>query len=151
MAVTIAPSEEACQAIVDRINTGTTYPLIFSATYTENLTEDVEELDALRVDVVPLNEIQLQETLSVEDRTEHEIAVEVRRKIKTTAQAEVANVKLTARKIYQRVNNFNSADGRVQVWECDYESNENPNKKLLADHQIFRSRLLLKVRVSPSA
>lgn len=149
-AVTIAPSTEACQSIIDRINTGTAYALRVSATYAEQFTDDAETLDTLRVDVVPLDEVQLSESLALEDRTEHQIAVEIRKKLTATTQQAVDQMKLVVRQIYQRVNDYDSSDNRVRVWEAGYEKNENPNKKLLADHQIFRSRLLLKVMVSPS-
>lgn len=150
MAVTIAPSTEACQAIVARINSGTTYPLLVQAQYAEQFNDDAETLEGLAVDVIQLDEVQMQETLATEDRTEHTIAVEIRKKLTTTTQQPIDQMKLVTRQIYQRLNDYDSANGRVQVWEAAFEVNENPNKTLLADRQIFRSRLLLKVRVSPS-
>jgi hypothetical protein len=65
--VTIAPSDEACQAIVDRINAGTTYTLPVPATYGRVIFADMETITGFSCDVVHLSEQQLNETLDAED------------------------------------------------------------------------------------
>ena len=52
MAVTIAPSVEAMDAITDRINSGTAYVLDVTATHGELMIDEREEIDCLRVDVL---------------------------------------------------------------------------------------------------
>lgn len=148
MPVTIAPASEACQAIIDRINAvGAPYTLAATATYAEEYSDDAETLTSMAVDVVPLDEIQLSETLAVEDRTSHKIGIEIRKKLTAISQTDINALKLIVRQIYQWVNDFDSSNGRVKVWECGFEANENPNKDLLANNLVFRSRLLLRVEV----
>lgn len=150
-AVTISPSQEACEALVAQINAGTAYALSVSATTAEEFSDEQEGLESLAVDVVPLDGEQLIETLAVEDRSSHEIGIEIRRRLESTEQFLVDDMKLIVQQIFQRVNNFNSSDFRVQVWECSPVEKENPNKQLLADALIFRSRLVLRVEVEPPA
>ena len=52
MAVTIAPSVEASQAIVDRINDSTTFALEVVAERLEMVVDHLEEVNGLRVDLV---------------------------------------------------------------------------------------------------
>lgn len=146
-AVTIAPSTEACEAIRDRINSGGAYTLAVNATIAEQFSDDQQAMTALMVDVVCLTENQLDETLDVEDRTELIIGIEIRRKLESDAQTLVNAMKLIAAQIYQRVNDFDSANGRVKVCDCGFEADENPNKDLLAEALVFRSRLQLRVEV----
>lgn len=148
MPVTVAPAAEACQAIIDRINSvSAPYALAATATYAEEYSDDAETLTSMAVDVVPLDEVQLSETLAVEDRTSHKIGVEVRKKLTAISQTDVNALKLIVRQIYQWINDYDTNDGRVKVWECDPDPKENPNKDLLANNLVFRSRLLLRVEV----
>ena len=105
----------------------------------------------LMVDVVPLEGEQLNETLAIEDRSSQIIGIEVRRKLEDDSQALVDAMKLIVQQIFQRVNNFYSADFRVQVWECSPVNEENPNKELLSEGLIFRSRLELRAEVEAPA
>ena len=147
-AVTISAAQEACTAIVDRINAGTTYALSISATFREEYLDDLTTMgDELLVDVVPISEQQLTETLAVEDRTQHIIGVEIRKKFTAIDQQLVNDLKVTVRQIFQQLNNYNLSSGRVRVWEASQPEMENPNRQLLASHLIFRSRVVLRVIV----
>ena len=117
----------------------------------EQFSDDQQAMTSLMVDVVPLEGEQLNETLATEDRSSHIIGIEVRRKLESDSQDLVDAMKLIVQQIFQRVNNFNSTDFRVQVWECSPVQDENPNKKLLSEGLIFRSRLELRVEVEPPA
>lgn len=148
MSVTIAPSTEAMTVIVDRVNTSTVYDLAFKATYCEEITEPLEEITDLRVDVVTETEETLNETLDVEDRTSLAIRIWIRKKVATPRQQdEIDGLKLLVRQIFQMVNNFNSSDGRVKVWECDLDPKECPIKDVLRQNGLFITTLLLRVEV----
>ena len=111
MAVTQAPATEAMAAIVARINTGTAYECDKRATYSEQIDEAHEDIGELRIDVVSDSQTQLEETLDVEDRTSHILIVWVRKKLRAISNDEIDPLKLLVRQIYQRVNDYNSADG----------------------------------------
>lgn len=151
MPVTVAPSTEACEAIRDRINSGGAYTLATNATIAEQFADQQQAMTGLMVDVVPGDEIQLARLLDVEDKTEHTIYIEIRKKLADNTQALVDAMKLIVAQVWQRVNNYDSADKRVRVWEAGFVKHENPNKKLLSEALIFRSRIALKVKVEASA
>lgn len=151
MPVTTAPSTEAMAAIVDRINTGSEYPLMVSAEYGEQIIDPLEDISGLRVDVASEDEEQLHETLATEDRTTHTLRIWVRKKVTDTSNDTIDALKLLVRKIYQRVNNFNSSDGRVKVWECDFDPKQCPNKDILKQHWLFVANMSLRVEVEASA
>jgi len=151
MAVTIAPSTEAMQAICEQINGGGAYSLAVAATYSEVLIDPLEEISALRVDVVTEAEEQLDETLAVEDRTSIVLSIWMRKKVDSLDTDELDYLKLMFRQIFQRVNNFNSSDGRVTVWEVDIEPKEVPIKSILQQAGLFVARLVLRVEVEASA
>lgn len=154
MAVTIAPSEEALAALVDRINSGTEYDLDCRASVSDVLIDPLEEVTGLRVDVVAETEDQLAETLATEDRTSHRIRIWVRRKIEAIEGAanrdQVAETKLLFRQIFQRVNQWDSSDYRVKVWECATDPNEVPLKDILRTQFLFVASLVLRVEVDAS-
>ena len=83
MAVTIAPSTEACEAIRDRLNSGGAYALQFEADIAEQFADEQAAMTGLMVDVVPGDEVRLNETLAIEDRTSHTIYIEVRKKLES--------------------------------------------------------------------
>jgi hypothetical protein len=151
MAVTQAPAVEACEAIVSRINSGTAYCLDLRAEYVEQIVDDLIDLRKTHVDVVPEEEEQLDETLDVENRTSHTIRVHVRTKVNAIDSDDVAAFKLLVRQIFQRVNNYDTADGRVKVWECDLESKQVPDKTILQQNLLCVASILLRVEVEPSA
>jgi hypothetical protein len=154
-AVTIDPSDEACQTIVSRINSGSgsTYTLPTPATYGMVLIDEVEKVTGLLVDVIHQDQTQLNETLDIEDRSSHFLIVWVRDKLPNITQPEIASRMLVLRKIYQRLNNFDSANGRVKVWDCGYTDttdpnrDENPNKKALLEQGYFKAFIKLRVEV----
>ena len=150
MAATIAPSVEATQAIIDRINSGTTYELEIVAQRQEVIVDHLEEVNELRVDVVHEEETQLEETLDDEDRTSHEIRIYVRSNVPNRTADEIDPLKLLTRQIFQRVNEYETSNGRVKVWQCDIEPRQAADKELLRQHGIFVAAIMLRVEVEPS-
>lgn len=150
MAATIAPEVEAAQSIVDRINASTTYALEVVAQRQEVIVDHLEEVSELRVDVVHEEGTQLEDTLNVEDRTSHEIRIYVRSKVSDMAPDSIDPLKLLTRQIFQQVNNYDSADGRVKVWQCDVEPRQAADKELLRQHGIFVAAIMLRAEVEPS-
>jgi len=150
MAVSIAPSVEAMQALVARINSAETYCLDIVANYSETAVDPLEELADLRCDVVSESEEQLVETLAIEDRTSHIIRIWLRKKISGLVPNEVDELKLLFRQIFQRVNNYDTTDRRVTVWECDVDPKEVPVKELLQQAGLFVASLVLRVEVEAS-
>lgn len=151
MAVTTAPSVEAMKAIVSQLRTATTFGLPASVSYTDSIIDELEEVQSLRLDVVSESEEQLNETLDVEDRTSHVIRVWIRQKVSECTQAEIDRLKLFVRQVFQRLNNFDSSDGRVKVWECDYGSRQVPDKAILRQSSLFVASVVLRVEVEASA
>jgi len=147
--VEIAPCDEACEAIVARINTATTYTLPQPAEYLPVVIDQLEEVDGLRVDVVHEFEQDLQETLDIEDRTSHIIRIWIRDKLPDDSIAEVKSRNLIVRKIWQRVNNFHSANGRVKVWDIGKNRGEIPGKLMLVEAGFYRAYIELRVEVEP--
>jgi hypothetical protein len=148
MAVSQAPSTEAMVAIVERINSGTAYALPVRVSYSETIDDYLDDIPDLRVDVCQEEEEQLSETLDVEDRTSHLIRVWVRQRTGTQEMVDAA--KLIVRQVWQRVNNFNSSNGRVKVWECDLDPKEIPDKATLKQTGLFVVSMLLRVEVEAS-
>lgn len=150
MPVTIAPSDEACQALVSRINSGSggAYTLPTAATYSYDLTTDVTQLATLRVDVIHVNETDLNDTLDTEDPTSHDIQVWVRQNItgEVTTSA-IAALKLIVRKLYQRLRNYETS--RIWVAECNVNADEQPDKTALRTGQ-FSGVITLRVEVEAS-
>lgn len=151
MPVTIAPSAEACQALVDRINTGTLYRLPTPAEYSRKVIDALEEVSNLRVDVEAFDEVQLNETLTVEDATSHTIRVWVRERLADKEPETIDRTMLVLRRIFQRLNNWDSANRRVRVWEADINAKETPDKSALRDLQQFVGYITLRVEVGASA
>ena len=149
-AVTVAPAVEAMLAIRDRINSGTAYVIELEAEYSELQVDELESIDGLRVDVTSEDETQLAETLALEDRTSHNLRIWIRSPLERRTNDELDPLKLVVRQIYQRVNNYDSADGRVRVWTCDLESKQNPDKAILNQHGLFVSSITLRVEVEAS-
>lgn len=146
-AVTIDPSIEACQALIARINTGAAYTLQVDAIYSEQLIDPLEEIDVLRVDVCTEESETLEETLAVEDRSSHKIRIWIRNKVNDWENRTIDPLKLLVSQIFQRVNNFDSTNLRVRVYECRNELQETPNKSLLRNAGLFVASILLTVEV----
>jgi hypothetical protein len=150
--VTKAPSTEAMEAIRDRVNAGSTYCIDVRADYTEQIIDPLEdmEFDGLRVDIVTEQEETLNETLTIEDRTSLSVRICIRKKVSSFSNDEIDPLKLVARQIYQQVNNYDTADQRVRVWECDLENIDKPGKELLMQAGLFLQTILLRVEVEAS-
>ena len=149
-AASIPPSTEAMDQIVRRINSAEAYCLPVSASYTEFLTDKLEDLVQLRVDVVQDSEQQLDETIDSEGRTSHIIRIRVRQS-GVRDQVRVDQLKLLVRQLWQRVNNWDSSDGRVRVWETDMNFEEVPTKRNLKEEEVFDASVLMRVEVEPAA
>ncbi len=149
-AASISPSTEAMGQIVRRINSAEAYCLPVSASYTEILTEKLEDLVQLRVDVVQDSEQQLDETIDSEGRTSHMIRIRVRQS-GVRDQVRIDQLKLLVRQLWQRVNNWDSSDGRVRVWETDMNFEEVPTKRNLREEELFDASVLMRVEVEAAA
>jgi hypothetical protein len=147
MSLTIAPADEACTALVDKINAGTTYALAVNAKYSRTEIDQLEEIDGLRVDVVAITETQPNECFDSSDNSRHKIDIVVRSKIQEK-DVDVPPLALLCRQIALAVSTFKSADGRVQVWEWEPDEKENPDKRLLNDVGLFLSSIHLEVEVN---
>lgn len=150
MAVTVAPSVEAVREIVDRINTASSYALPLNAKPADVQIDVLENITGTLVEVVAEAEETLQDTLNTEDRSSHQIRVYFRSKLNGRTFEDIASRKLCARQIFQRVNNHNSSDGRVKVWECDFEPNEVPIKDIMRQTGVFVCSIVLRVEVDPA-
>ena len=152
MTLTIAPADEACHAIVDRINTGSglTYTLPSAAAYYYQKDDAIERLTDLKVDVIHIEERDAADTLDVVTRTTHDIEVWIRKKLTgAVTTSAVAAVKLIARQIYLRVNNH--ATSRVRVWDCGLDAEEGPDRSVLRQDGIVSLMISLRVVVEPSS
>lgn len=146
-AVTIDPSVEACIALVDRINSGTTYHRDVTAIYSEQLVDPLEEIDGLRIDVASEESETLDETLDVENRSSHQIRVWLRAKVEDFEADTIKPLKLLFSQLFQRLNNFDSSDRRVRVFDCNNAPQETPDKTTLRNAGLFVASLLLRVEV----
>lgn len=143
--LTISPADEACQAIVNRINSGTDYRLSFDAKYSRTEIDRLEEIDRTRVDVVAVTETQPNNQLDAMENSSHKIQVVIRSKL---FGKDVSDLALFVRQLFLRLDNFNSTDRRVCVWECDVDEKENPDKSFLNDANLFVSSINLRVEVA---
>jgi len=149
MSVAISPSVEAMQAIVSRINSGT-YQFSVRAKYGEAVIDELEDLEFVTVDVISESEQQLNETIDIEDRTSHLINVWIRRKVNPDDTVTIDRLKLTVRQMFQRLNDYDSPNGRVKIWELDSESKKVPDKTQLVNNHVFIAALMLRAEVEAS-
>lgn len=150
MPVTTAPAAEACQAIVDRINSGSglTYTLPAAADYVYQISEDIKATTELQVLVIHKQQSTLDETLDVENRTSHNMTIRVRQKLPDNARSTVEALLLIVRQLFQRVNNY--ATSRVRVWDCDIDIDEGPDESQLREAGLFTMEFPLRVEVEAS-
>ena len=149
MAVSKAPSVEAMEAVVARINSATAFTLETPASYVDQLSDNLET-PTLQIDVTSEDEEQLNDTLEIEDNTTHQIRVWVRCKVKPTDIEDVDALKLLTRQVFQRLNQYWTDDRRVGIWQCDYEPAEVPIKEFLREYRMFVASILLRVEVKAS-
>lgn len=155
MPITQAPSVEAMAAIVTRINTATTYTLPTAATRNDAFVESLDNISSMRVEVVQEEESQVNDTLDTEDRSQHVLRIVIRKKISRDGsnnldQSEIDSARLVTRQIWQRVNNYDSSDQRVKVWEADFDPKEVPVRSALVQHGVFAASILIRVEVKAS-
>ncbi|MBS0207230.1 MAG: hypothetical protein JSS49_30505 [Planctomycetes bacterium] len=148
----IAPSAEACQALVDRINSGSgiAYTLTTPATYTYVLDEDIKDTANIGVIVVHDRERTLNESLDLQQRTSHDVRIVVQQKLTNTSATTIDALRLLLRQLYERVYGFQSADQRVTVWECD-EPDEETDRATVVGPRVFQQGIELRVEVEPPA
>lgn len=153
MTLTIAPADEACQALVTRINLGEDYALDVHAEYSRIEIDPLEELSGMRVDVVAVGEKHPAETFDDSDHSSHNIRVWIRCKIPSLVDGQkqaIAELALLRAQIAEWLDNWNSSDRRVQVWECDVEDAEQPMKDALRNASLFAASVVLRVEVQPA-
>lgn len=146
---TLAPSTEAVNAIVARINAGTTYNLDLKAEARELIIDPTEEVTELRVDVCHESEQQLFETLDAVDNTQHAIRIWVRKKVADITPQELNPLRLLCRQILRQVDQYVTTDRRVRVWQAGFETQEVADKAVLYSQRMFVASISCEVQVKP--
>lgn len=148
MPVTVAPSAEVCQAIVDRINAGSggQYTLATAATYYYQKTDALEaSTTAAQVDVIHEGERDLEDTLDIETRTSHDLRIWIRAKVSGRAPSDLNPLLLLLRKLFQQVNNYRTS--RVKVVEINGDDDDQPDKGFIRQTGLFSASILLRVEL----
>jgi hypothetical protein len=146
---TLAPSTEAVNAIVARINAGTTYNLDLKAEARELIVDPTEEVTELRVDVCHESEQQLFETLDSVDNTQHAIRIWIRKKVADITPQELNPLRLLCRQILRQVDQYVTTDWRVRVWQAGFETQEVADKAVLYSQRMFVASISCEVQVKP--
>ena len=146
---TLSPSTEACEAIRNRINSGTDYTLEVRAEVRDEITEDLKDLRQLRVDVCQESEEQLFETIDLQDNTSHQIRVWIRKKLDTTTQDELEQLKLLKRQIELRLLNYATDDWRVRIWDVSNTQAPLMERDMFHQDRSFVASILCRVEVKP--
>jgi hypothetical protein len=146
---TLAPSTEAVNAIVARINAGTTYNLDLKAEARELIVDPTEEVTELRVDVCHESEQQLFETLDAVDNTQHAIRIWIRKKVADITPQELNPLRLLCRQILRQVDQYVTTDWRVRVWQAGFETQEVADKAVLYSQRMFVASISCEVQVKP--
>jgi hypothetical protein len=146
---TLAPSTEAVNAIVARINAGTTYTLDLKAEARELIVDPTEEVTELRVDVCHESEQQLFETLDAVDNTQHAIRIWIRKKVADITPQELNPLRLLCRQILRQVDQYVTTDWRVRVWQAGFETQEVADKAVLYSQRMFVASISCEVQVKP--
>jgi len=146
---TLAPSTEAVNAIVARINAGATYNLDLKAEARELIIDPTEEVTELRVDVCHESEQQLFETLDSVDNTQHAIRIWVRKKVADITPQELNPLRLLCRQILRQVDQYVTTDWRVRVWQAGFETQEVADKAVLYSQRMFVASISCEVQVKP--
>jgi hypothetical protein len=146
---TLAPSTEAVNAIVARINAGATYNLDLKAEARELIIDPTEEVTELRVDVCHESEQQLFETLDAVDNTQHAIRIWVRKKVADITPQELNPLRLLCRQILRQVDQYVTTDWRVRVWQAGFETQEVADKAVLYSQRMFVASISCEVQVKP--
>jgi hypothetical protein len=146
---TLAPSTEAVNAIVARINAGTSYTLDLKAEARELIVDPTEEVTELRVDVCHESEQQLFETLDALDNTQHAIRIWIRKKVADITPQELNPLRLLCRQILRQVDQYVTTDWRVRVWQAGFETQEVADKAVLYSQRMFVASISCEVQVKP--
>jgi hypothetical protein len=146
---TLAPSTEAVNTIVARINAGTTYNLDLKAEARELIVDPTEEVTELRVDVCHESEQQLFETLDSVDNTQHAIRIWIRKKVADITPQELNPLRLLCRQILRQVDQYVTTDWRVRVWQAGFETQEVADKAVLYSQRMFVASISCEVQVKP--
>jgi len=146
---TLAPSTEAVNAIVARINAGATYNLDLKAEARELIIDPTEEVTELRVDVCHESEQQLFETLDAVDNTQHAIRIWIRKKVADITPQELNPLRLLCRQILRQVDQYVTTDWRVRVWQAGFETQEVADKAVLYSQRMFVASISCEVQVKP--
>ena len=146
---TMAPSTEAVNAIVARINAATTYNLDLKAEARELIVDPTEEVTELRVDVCHESEQQLFETLDSVDNTQHAIRIWIRKKVADITPQELNPLRLLCRHILRQVDQYVTTDWRVRVWQAGFETQEVADKAVLYSQRMFVASISCEVQVKP--
>jgi hypothetical protein len=146
---TLAPATEAVNAIVARINAGTTYNLDLKAEARELIIDPTEEVTELRVDVCHESEQQLFETLDAVDNTQHAIRIWIRKKVADITPQELNPLRLLCRQILRQVDQYVTTDWRVRVWQAGFETQEVADKAVLYSQRMFVASISCEVQVKP--
>jgi len=146
---TLAPSTEAVNTIVARINAGTTYTLDLKAEARELIVDPTEEVTELRVDVCHESEQQLFETLDAVDNMQHAIRIWVRKKVADITPQELNPLRLLCRQILRQVDQYVTTDWRVRVWQAGFETQEVADKAVLYSQRMFVASISCEVQVKP--
>lgn len=149
MVATIAPADEACIALVDRINAGTDYALAVDARYSRLQVDPLEQIKELHVDVVADTEQGQSDRLDGLDNTLHTIKVWVRAPIIDADPQYLADLALVRKQLVDWLDNWDSSDRRVQVWDSENEDLEQPIKELIRQSNLFVAVVILNVQVQP--
>lgn len=149
MTATLAPEDEACTALVDRINTGTDYALAIDAKYTRVLVDPLEEIESLRVDVVHDTAGGERERLDGLDESRHTIRVWIRDNLEGETPEAWQQAALLRTQLLARLDNWDSSDRRVRVWNAENEELEQPVKEMARKLGLFIASIVLDVRVEP--
>lgn len=146
---TLAPSTEAVNTIVARINAGTAYTLDLKAEARELIVDPTEEVTELRVDVCHESEQQLFETLDAIDNTQHAIRIWIRKKVADITPQELNPLRLLCRQILRQVDQYATTDWRVRVWQAGFETQEVADKAVLYSQRMFVASISCEVQVKP--
>ena len=149
MPTTIAPNAEALQVIADRINSDDTFDIGVKATPCDLIIDPLEDISGIRVDVCSESESVPTEFIGSEDYSTHQIRVWIRSKVDQINGDQVDALKLLTTLIMQRVDNYDSSDLRVRVWDAGFDPGEVPVKSLLRESLLFVASILLRVEVAP--
>lgn len=145
----LAPSDEACIALVARINSGTDYVLDVDATYSREIVEPLEEIDGIRVDVVADTEVGQSDRLDGLDTSLQTIRVWVRAKMSDQLNETYQDLALLRKQIVDRLDNWDSSDRRVRVWDSENDELEQPLKAAARQMGLFVACVILQVQVQP--